>query len=91
MTRILPAGWESRLALVENANTAGARGWCLEAHDLAIAKHVAGPRKDLNYTAALAHHGMVRKPVLIERLASTAIAPELRDIIRARIERQFVS
>jgi hypothetical protein len=83
--------FQSALALVENANTAGARGWCREAHDLAIAKHVAGREKDLDYTAALARHGMVRKPLLLERLRATAIAPELRDIIRARIERRFVS
>jgi hypothetical protein len=44
---VVPAAWESRLVLFENPNTAGARGWCLEVHDLAIAKLVAGRERDL--------------------------------------------
>lgn len=34
-TAILPEGWMDRLIRVENENTGGAIGWCLEAHDLA--------------------------------------------------------
>jgi hypothetical protein len=41
-TATLPAGWEKRLVLINNENTRGVRGWCLEVHDLAIAKLVAG-------------------------------------------------
>ncbi|MGH6754965.1 MAG: DUF6036 family nucleotidyltransferase, partial [Bradyrhizobium sp.] len=41
-TAILPKGWESRLVKVENVNTDGARGWCLEVHDLAVSKLAAG-------------------------------------------------
>jgi hypothetical protein len=87
-TAVLPNGWESRLIRVENPNTAGARGWCLEAHDLAIAKHVAGREKDIDYTAALASHGMIERQTLLERLSATPIDPELREIIRTRVNRQ---
>lgn len=40
-TAILPDGWESRLVPVSNENTRFLTGWCLEVHDLAIAKLVA--------------------------------------------------
>ncbi len=41
-TAILPADWLARLVRVSNANTAGVIGLCLEVHDLAISKYVAG-------------------------------------------------
>jgi len=46
-TAVLPSGWDERLVKVENPNTFGARGWCLEVHELAIARHVAGREKDI--------------------------------------------
>jgi hypothetical protein len=64
-------------------------GYFAHGVDLAIAKYVAGREKDLDYTAALARHGMVERRILTERLAQTEVGPELRDIIRARIERHF--
>jgi hypothetical protein len=33
-TAVLPEGWRGRLVRVENENTCGAIGWCLEPHDL---------------------------------------------------------
>ena len=41
---MLPSGWRDRLVPLRNPNTRGATGWCLEVHDLAIAK-VAGREK----------------------------------------------
>jgi hypothetical protein len=81
----------TRLIRVENPNTGGGRGWCLEVHDLAIAKHVASREKDIEYNAALVRHGLVAQQTLIERLAVTDISRELRDIIQARINRQFAA
>jgi transposase InsO family protein len=36
-----------------NDNTGGATGWCLEVHDLAVSKLVAGQDKDLNFVRVL--------------------------------------
>jgi hypothetical protein len=44
-TAILPRGWESRLIRVENANTDGYAGLCLEVNDLAISKYVAAVKR----------------------------------------------
>lgn len=88
-TSTLPQGWKDRLVLIENENTRGVRGWCLEVHDLAIAKHVAGREKDIEFNALLAQHGMADRETLLQRLGKTEISGEARDRIRARIERQF--
>ena len=57
----------------------------------AIAKHVAGREKDIEFTEALARHDMVRRDVLEERLAATKVADRIRAIIARRIEAQFTS
>ncbi len=40
-TAILPRGWKTRLVPVRNANTRDCTGWCLEPHDLVVAKYQA--------------------------------------------------
>ncbi len=88
-TATLPAGWRKRLVRVKNANTGDSEGLCLEVHDLAISKYVAGRPKDLSFTASLARHGLTRKPTLFERAAHTRLAPALRKLVRGRIGRDF--
>ena len=88
-TAILPAGWRDRLVLVAGENTRFVRGWCLDIHDLAIAKYAAGREKDLDFTGALVRHRMVRRELLEERLAVTNLEPALRQLVLARIQREF--
>jgi hypothetical protein len=40
-TAILPQGWRHRLVLATGESTRSVRGWCLEIHDLTIAKYAA--------------------------------------------------
>lgn len=49
-TTILPDGWRDRLILVTGENTRFIRGWCLEVHDLAIAKYASGRQKHREFT-----------------------------------------
>ena len=58
-TASLPAGWRTRLFPIRNPNTNGATGWCIEVHDIAIAKYAAGRDKDLRYTGDLWRYGML--------------------------------
>ena len=88
-TATLPAGWQRRLVRVSNANTAGTEGLCLEVHDLAISKYVAGREKDLVFTAVLARHGLTRKGTLLERARRTKLASTLRTVVERRIGRDF--
>jgi hypothetical protein len=88
-TAKLPGGWQRRLVRVENANTSGYAGLCLEVHDLAISKYVAGREKDLGFTRELARYGMTERKTLIARLAATKLDTALARVVRGRIERDF--
>ncbi len=90
-TAILPEGWRERLFLVAGENTRFIRGWCLEVHDLAIAKYAAGREKDLDFTSALARHHMVRRETLEARLRATALDPQRRALIHHRIAADFAN
>ena len=79
-------GWQERVVRIDNANTNGVAGLCLEVHDLAISKYVAGRPKDLQYTRALAAHRLTEHTTLVERLRTTKMAKALRTAVRGRIE-----
>ena len=86
-TAVLPKGWRDRLVRIENPNTHGVAGLCLEVHDLAISKHVAGREKDFEFTRELARHGLTNRKTLELRLRETGISAEIRKLIEARIRR----
>ena len=88
-TATLPQGWRRRLVRIENSNTGGFSGLCLEVHDLAISKYVAGREKDLEFTRELARHGMTDRKTLNERLAATKLDPSVSRSIKGRIARDF--
>lgn len=90
-TATLPRGWQRRLVRVENQNTSGYAGLCLEVHDLALSKYVAGRQKDREFTRELARHGLVDRATLQKRLAATRLDPALARLVKARIARDFPS
>ena len=90
-TATLPRGWQRRLVRIENSNTGGYAGLCLEVHDLALSKYVAGREKDLEFTRELARHRMTDKKTLLKRLAGTRLEAALARSVRGRIERDFPS
>ena len=86
-TATLPRGWQRRLVRVDNPNTDGYAGLCLEVHDLAISKYVAGREKDREFTRALARHGLLDAATLRKRLAVTKLEPAVAKLVKARIGR----
>lgn len=87
-TATLPEGWRERLVPVCNENTRGATGWCLEVHDLAVSKLVAGREKDVEYLAALFRHRLARPETVRERLGNTAFSTaERREMVESRLAR----
>jgi hypothetical protein len=88
-TATLPSGWRERLVRINNPNTIGVTGLCLEVHDLAISKYVAGRDKDREFTRELAKQGMTERATLIARERETDLPAELRKVVKARIERDF--
>jgi hypothetical protein len=88
-TATLPRGWRERLVKISNPNTLGVTGLCLEVHDLAISKYVAGREKDREFTRELAEQGMVQRDTLMRRARETRLSAELHELVRARIDRDF--
>ena len=88
-TATLPKNWQKRLVRIENPNTGGFAGLCLEVHDLAISKYVAGREKDREFTQALARYEMTNKAALFERLVATKLDPVVAKLVKGRIEKDF--
>lgn len=88
-TAVLPRDWQRRLILVSGENTRMVRGWCLEVHDLAVAKLVAGREKDLDFVGALVRNAMITRGVMEARLAETSLEPEVRTLVERRLARLF--
>ncbi|MYE23706.1 MAG: hypothetical protein F4Y01_07140 [Gammaproteobacteria bacterium] len=87
-TSTLPDGWRDRLIKLQNENTGGAIAWCIDPTDLAIAKHVAGREKDLEFTAAMVQHGIINHSAFLERLHTLDLTRESRERILTRFTRQ---
>jgi len=88
-TAILPTGWKARLINLAPGDTGGVRGLCLDPHDLAIAKYVAGREKDRAFNAALARRGMVTRKRLLELLQKTRVSEVVRRRIQSDIANDF--
>ena len=84
-TATLPAGWTDRLVPVRNENTAGATGWCLEVHDLAISKLVAGRERDLEFLEILMRERMVDSALLSHRLEMLGLPDDRMEVLRRRL------
>ena len=86
-TAVLPGGWQDRLVPVRNENTGGGTGLCLEIHDLAVSKLVAGREKDVDFIMGLLRHRLVKASVIRNRLNETSLTPERLQISVARLDR----
>ena len=84
-TAALPDGWVDRLVRIQNENTGGGAGLCLEVHDLAVSKLVAGREKDVTFIRELIEHGMIQVSVLSKRLSLTEISPVQRQLAGERL------
>jgi len=84
-TAILPAGWRDRVIPVQNENMGAGTGLCLEVHDLAVSKLVAGREKDLEFVGGLVRHGMVSIETLRERLTITFLSTDRRTLCEGRL------
>ena len=72
---------------VENENTFGAIGWCLEPHDLAVSKLIAGRDKDFDFVSVMITAKIVSAAVVKERIKLTVADPSLLQRALAWVER----
>ncbi len=90
-TAILPKGWRDRLVPVNNENTNGITGLCLEVHDLAISKLVANRPKDTAFLSTLVYHQMINHGTMLRRMSETDLTDPERSRINLRIDSMFDS
>jgi len=86
VTAALPNGWKGRLARFETEATRGVTAWCLEPHDLWIAKMIANRPKDLEFGRAILKIGIVEGSELLQRLDHMDMAEPVRRRIERKIE-----
>jgi hypothetical protein len=86
---LLPQGWKDRLVLIQNENTHGARGLCLEIHDLLAAKAMAGREKDIAFLKDAALHHLADREMLLRRLEMVPAEMKTREHARRIIEKGF--
>jgi hypothetical protein len=82
-TSVLPAGWIHRL-VPEVDPGSGATAWCLDPHDLSVAKLIAGRPKDLDFVRISVTARLV-DPRQVHISLSTVVDPRTTIAI-ARIE-----
>ena len=80
-TSVLPVGWIERL-IPEVDPSSGATGWCLDPHDLAVAKLIAGRPKDIDFVDILVGQRLVDPAVVREGLHSVNDARSARAVER---------
>lgn len=86
-TATLPSGWRDRLVPYRSLATNGVTALCLEIHDLAVSKLVAGRDKDADFVSELFGAALLDLDVVLDRLTATDVNAEARDTARARAER----
>lgn len=86
-TATLPAGWQQRLIVICNENTRQVSARCLEPHDLAVSKLVAGREKDREFVIEMFRHRLIQEPVINERIQGLAVSEEERIAVRERWQR----
>jgi hypothetical protein len=86
-TPTAPAGWEGRLIPIElpahNRRRGNVRAWCMEAHDLVLAKLAAGRPHDIEFATVAVSEGLV-DPEQLE-LGLALMPEEYRERTRERL------
>ena len=86
-TALLPKDWMRRVHRVQNENTDGRVGYCLDVRDLFMAKAAAGREKDREFCAALLAHGYVMPGQLLDLVTLMPLGDSQRRTLRATIRR----
>jgi hypothetical protein len=88
-TAVLPRGWRERLIPFDTPATGGVVAYCLEPHDLWIAKAIANRPKDVEFCDALLKRAIVDPATLDSRLKAVEDPdPRIEQIVRQRIDRE---
>jgi hypothetical protein len=84
-TAIVPAGWEQRLVPINNANTGGATGWCLEIHDLLLSKCVAARERDWEFVEEALRHELADPDEMQRRALDLPLCAKRVEAVRSMV------
>jgi len=88
---VLPADWQQRVVVVDNDNTNGYRGLCLDPADLAVSKLAAGRTKDLDFVRVMLRERLVHAEILHVRIDTLSSLDEARRIALHDLVTRLVS
>ena len=84
-----PRGWEERLVRVEIPPRRGSErspvAWCLEAHDLVLAKCAAGRERDWEFAADALRAGLVTTDILLARIGDLPLDAKHRSHVETML------
>ena len=86
-TAVLPSDWLKRVHRVQNSNTNGLIGYCLDVIDLFLAKAVAGREKDREFCMALFEYNYVTPAQVLKVVPTMPIDDKGQRKLRATIRR----
>lgn len=86
-TATLPKDWMHRVHRIQNGNTGGRVGYCLDVLDLFLAKAAAGRQKDREFCMALFEHGHVVPAQVLELVPTMPVDDKEQRTLRATIRR----
>jgi hypothetical protein len=82
-----PTGWEQRLVPVRVPLLAGqeneATGWCMEAHDLVLAKLAAGRTRDMEFAEEAIRHDIVKPRELLRRVRHLPVDSQQQEHVQS--------
>ena len=85
-----PAGWQDRLVPVRVPLAIDpqveATGWCMEAHDLVLAKLAAGRERDLEFAMQAMRNDIVQPQELLRRVPDLPLDRQHQDHVRSLLE-----
>ena len=67
-TAVLPDGWIHRCIEIRNGNTRQVTARCLDPHDLAVSKLVAGREKDLEFLIEMIRNRLLDDATILQRI-----------------------
>jgi hypothetical protein len=84
-TVVLPEGWENRLVELKNEN-GEAVALCVEIHDVAVSKLIAGREKDFEFLRALFGAELLQIEIFLER-AETILRQPASEVLALRAQK----
>jgi len=86
-TATLPKDWMQRVHRIQNSNTNGRVGYCLDVLDLFLAKAAAGREKDREFCMALFEYGYVTPAQALKMVPTMPFDDKEQRTLRATIRR----